>query len=96
MTIATIAVGYADGYPRYFSNGNAYVMINGQKAKTIGSICMDMTMVDITGLEVHAGDEVVVFGSNPTVSQLAEWGNTIPYEILTNINNRVKRVFYSE
>ncbi|MFT6871247.1 MAG: alanine racemase [Roseivirga sp.] len=96
MTVATIAVGYADGYLRYFSNGNAYVMINGQKAKTIGSICMDMTMVDITGLEVHSGDEVVVFGTNPTVSQLAEWGNTIPYEILTNINNRVKRVFYSE
>lgn len=96
MIIATIAIGYADGYLRYFSNGNAYVMINGQKAKTIGNICMDMTMIDITGLEVEVGDEVILFGENPTVSQLAEWGDTIPYEILTNISNRVKRVFYSE
>lgn len=95
-TIATIAIGYADGYLRHFSNGNAHVMINGQKAKTIGNICMDMTMIDVTGLEVEEGDEVVIFGNNPTVSELAKWANTIPYEILTNVSNRVKRVFYSK
>lgn len=96
ITIATIAIGYADGYLRHFSNGNAHVMINGQKAKTIGNICMDMTMIDVTGLEVEEGDEVVIFGNSPTVSELAEWANTIPYEILTNVSNRIKRVFYSE
>lgn len=95
-TIATIAIGYADGYLRHFSNGNAHVRINGQKAKTIGNICMDMTMIDVTGLEVEEGDEVIIFGNNPTVSELAEWANTIPYEILTNVSNRVKRVFYSK
>lgn len=96
LTIATIAIGYADGYLRYFSNGNAYVLVNGQKAKTIGHICMDMTMIDVTGLDVNVGDEVIIFGKNPTVSQLAVWGNTIPYEILTNVSDRVKRIFYSE
>ncbi|OEK03904.1 hypothetical protein BFP97_16180 [Roseivirga sp. 4D4] len=96
MVIATIAIGYADGYLRYFGNGNAYVLVNGQRAKTVGNICMDMTMIDVTDLSVTVGDEVVIFGSNPTVSQLAEWGNTIPYEVLTNISGRVKRVFYSE
>lgn len=96
MVIATIAIGYADGYLRYFGNGNAYVLVNDQKAKTVGNICMDMTMIDVTNLSVEVGDEVVIFGSDPTVSQLAEWGNTIPYEVLTNISTRVKRVFYSE
>ncbi len=96
MVIATIAIGYADGYLRYFGNGNAYVLVNDQKAKTVGNICMDMTMIDVTNLSVEVGDEVVIFGSNPTVSQLAEWGNTIPYEVLTNVSTRVKRVFYSE
>lgn len=96
MTIAVIAIGYADGYLRVFSNGNAYVLINRQKAKTIGNVCMDMTMVDVTGLDVKEGDEVTVFGESPTVSELAAWANTIPYEILTNVSTRVKRVFYSE
>lgn len=96
MVIATIAIGYADGYLRYFGNGNAYVLVNGQKAKTTGNICMDMTMIDVTDLSVDVGDEVILFGSEPTVRQLAEWGNTIPYEVLTNISSRVKRVFYSE
>lgn len=96
MTIATIAIGYADGYLRHFGNGKAYVMVNGMKARTIGNICMDMAMIDVSGIEANVGDEVIVFGNNPTVSQLAEWGDTIPYEILTNVSNRVKRVFYSE
>ncbi|OEK07512.1 hypothetical protein BFP71_00220 [Roseivirga misakiensis] len=96
MKIATIAIGYADGYLRVFGNGNAFVVIQGQKAKTVGNICMDMSMVDVTGLNANVGDEVVVFGENPSVSQLADWAGTIPYEILTNVSNRVKRVFYTE
>lgn len=96
IDIATIAIGYADGYLRHFGNGKAYVLINGQKASTIGNICMDMSMVDITGVDVNVGDEVIVFGDDPSVNQLAEWANTIPYEILTNVSNRVKRVFYAE
>lgn len=96
LDIAVIAIGYADGYLRVFGNGNAYVRINGHHAKTVGNVCMDMTMVDVTGLEVNEGDEVTVFGESPTVSDLANWANTIPYEILTNVSSRVKRVFYSE
>ncbi|WP_420388479.1 bifunctional UDP-N-acetylmuramoyl-tripeptide:D-alanyl-D-alanine ligase/alanine racemase [Roseivirga sp.] len=96
MEIAVIAIGYADGYLRIFSNGNAYVMVNGKKAQTIGNVCMDMTMIDVTGLEAKEGDEVIVFGESPTVNQLADWANTIPYEILTNVSGRVKRVYYSE
>ena len=96
MTIAVMAIGYADGYLRVFGNGNAYVSINQQKAKTIGNVCMDMTMIDITGLSVKEGDEVTVFGNSPTVSELAKWANTIPYEILTNVSGRVQRVFYAE
>ncbi len=96
MTIATIAIGYADGFLRHFGNGKAYVTVNGKEARTIGNICMDMSMIDISGIEAQVGDEVIIFGNNPTVNQLAQWGNTIPYEILTNVGNRVKRVFYAE
>lgn len=94
--IATIAIGYADGYSRLFGNGRSYVLINGQKAYTIGNVCMDMTMVDVTGLNAKAGDEVIVFGENPSIADLARWSQTIPYEILTNVSQRVKRVFVSE
>lgn len=95
MQIATIAIGYADGYLRYFGNGRAYVTVNGSKAPTIGNICMDMSMIDISGLNVSVGDEVIIFGNNPSINQLAEWADTIPYEILTNVSSRVSRVFYS-
>ena len=94
--IATIALGYADGYTRLFGNGNAYVMINGKKARTIGNVCMDMTMIDVTGLDAKVGDEVIVFGVDPSIEDLAYWSQTIPYEILTNVSQRVKRVFVSE
>ena len=94
--IATLAIGYADGYSRAFGNGKAHVMINGKQAKTIGNVCMDMTMVDVTGLNAKEGDEVIVFGRQPTIVELAEWAGTIPYEILTNVSQRVKRVFISE
>ncbi|WP_252940000.1 bifunctional UDP-N-acetylmuramoyl-tripeptide:D-alanyl-D-alanine ligase/alanine racemase [Roseivirga pacifica] len=96
MRIATIAIGYADGYLRIFGNGNAYVSINGQQARTIGNVCMDMTMVDVTGLNVTEGDEVIVFGEQPTINDLAKWANTIPYEILTNVSTRVQRIFHTD
>nr|WKN35819.1 bifunctional UDP-N-acetylmuramoyl-tripeptide:D-alanyl-D-alanine ligase/alanine racemase [Tunicatimonas sp. TK19036] len=95
-TTATIAIGYADGFDRGFGNGRAKVWVNGQWAPTIGSICMDMTMIDITGIEVAEGDEVIVFGAPISVTSLAQQIDTIPYEILTNIGERVKRVFFRE
>ncbi len=94
--IATIPIGYADGISRHWGNGLGFVTINNQKATIIGSICMDMLMVDITELKCQEGDEVVLFGTNPTVSFIAEKLKTIPYEILTSISQRVKRVFYRE
>jgi len=94
--VATVAIGYADGYSRAFGNGKAYMLLNGQKAYTVGNICMDMTMLDVSHLKVTEGDEVIVFGENPPIHQLAEWADTIPYEILTNVSQRVKRVFVSE
>ncbi|MSP07900.1 MAG: bifunctional UDP-N-acetylmuramoyl-tripeptide:D-alanyl-D-alanine ligase/alanine racemase [Chitinophagaceae bacterium] len=94
--IATIPIGYADGISRHWGNGLGFVTINNQKATIIGSICMDMLMVDITELKCQEGDEVVLFGANPPVSFIAEKLETIPYEILTSISQRVKRVFYRE
>ncbi len=94
--IATIPIGYADGISRHWGNGLGFVTINNQKASIIGSICMDMLMVDITELKCQEGDEVILFGENPTVSFIAEKLETIPYEILTSISQRVKRVFYRE
>ncbi|MEQ8239066.1 MAG: bifunctional UDP-N-acetylmuramoyl-tripeptide:D-alanyl-D-alanine ligase/alanine racemase [Cyclobacteriaceae bacterium] len=94
--IATVSIGYADGYSRAFGNGRAFMTIGGQEARTIGNVCMDMTILDVTDLPVREGDEVVVFGKNPTIQDLATWAATIPYEILTNVNQRVKRVYISE
>jgi alanine racemase len=94
--IATIPIGYADGISRHWGNGLGFVTINNLKATIIGSICMDMLMVDITELKCQEGDEVILFGKNPTVSYIAEKLETIPYEILTSISQRVKRVFYRE
>lgn len=95
-TIAIIPIGYADGYLRAFGNGVGQMMINGTLVPTIGNICMDMTMVDVTNVAVKPGDEVVIFGEKPNISDLSEWIKTIPYEILTNVSQRVKRVFLSE
>lgn len=94
MRIATICIGYADGYPRDMGKGKAYVLINNMKAPTVGSICMDMCMVDITDIpNVAEGDEAIIFGSKLPVTQLAEWANTIPYEIMTSVSQRVKRIY---
>lgn len=94
--IATIPIGYADGISRHWGNGVGFVTINSQKATIVGSICMDMLMVDVTGIGCKEGDSVVVFGLNPSVSMIAEQLQTIPYEILTSISQRVKRIFYRE
>lgn len=95
--IATVSIGYADGYFRDFGNGVGYMLVNGQPARIIGSVCMDMCMLDISGIEnVKVGDEVIVFGKDLPVSTLAEWAKTIPYEILTSISQRVNRIYVNE
>ncbi len=94
-TIATIAIGYADGFPRAFSNGKISLIVNGKMAPVIGNICMDMCMLDVTGIDAKEGDEVTVFGVKPSIKTLADAIDTIPYEILTNISSRVTRVFYT-
>lgn len=93
--IATIAIGYADGFPRAFSNGRISVYVNGKMAPVIGNVCMDMTMIDVTGIEVKEGDYAIIFGKDLPLQQVAKAIDTIPYEILTGISDRVKRVFYS-
>ena len=90
--VATIPVGYADGLDRHLSRGKGVFSINGHKVPTIGNICMDMTMLDVTGLDVKVGDTVTIFGEDPTVSELAEILGTIPYEILTSVPRRIERV----
>ncbi|WP_131539587.1 bifunctional UDP-N-acetylmuramoyl-tripeptide:D-alanyl-D-alanine ligase/alanine racemase [Pedobacter nototheniae] len=94
--IATVKIGYADGYSRAFGNGVGKMLVNGCLVPTIGSICMDMTMLDVTDIDVKQGDEAIVFNKEHTIMQLAEDVNTIPYEILTNISQRVKRVYFYE
>jgi Alr-MurF fusion protein len=96
-TIATIRLGYADGYPRRLGNGKGKVLINGQLAPVIGTVCMDMFMIDVTGMnEVKEGDAVIIFGQQLSVQQVAQWAGTIPYEIMTGISQRVKRVYFEE
>ena len=96
LKLATIAIGYADGFSRRLSQGVGEVLINGHQAKVIGNVCMDMTMVDITGVEAKEGDEVIIFGNELPIQTMASKINTIPYEILTNVSERVKRVFASD
>jgi len=96
MTISIIPIGYADGLNRKLSNGKGKVYINGIAAPIVGSICMDMCMVDITGLDAREGNDVIVFGKDHPITELAEAIGTIPYEVLTSISRRVKRVYYHE
>jgi alanine racemase len=92
--IATVRIGYADGYFRSLGNGAGRIWVKGKLAPVIGTVCMDMTMIDVTGIEgVREGDEVTIFGKELPVSQVAEWAGTIPYEIMTAVSNRVKRVY---
>ena len=94
IRIATINIGYADGFMRSLGNGKFSVLIQGKRAKTIGNICMDMSMIDITDIpEATVGEEAIIFGNNPTVEELAKTMETIPYEVFTNISNRIKRIY---
>lgn len=93
-TIAILPVGYADGLNRLMGNRRGSVYVNGSKVPILGNVCMDACMIDITGLNVAVGDEVEIFGEHIDISELAQICNTIPYEILTSIPHRVKRVFY--
>jgi alanine racemase len=94
--IGVIAMGYADGLPRALGNGVGKVSINGKKAPFLGNICMDMSMIDLSGIECNEGDVVEIFGENNSIYTVAENLKTIPYEVLTNISQRVKRVFFKE
>jgi len=95
--IATVRLGYADGYPRRLSNGMGKMLVNAKIAPVIGVISMDMIMLDITGIDnVQEGDDVIVFGRQLSVQQVAFWAQTIPYEIMAGISQRVKRVYFEE
>ena len=94
--VAIIPIGYADGYPRELCNGRGKVLVQGQKVPVIGKICMDMCMLDITGLRVHEGDEVIVYGEGNTVSEMAAAAGLISYELMTRISQRVPRVYVQE
>ena len=96
ITIATVRIGYADGYPRALSNGVGKMVLHGKLVPVIGIVCMDMVMLDITGIAAKEGDEVIVFGEPLSVTQVAKWSGTIAYEILTGISHRVKRIYYEE
>ena len=92
--IATIPIGYADGVSRLWGNQVGYVTIKNQKASIVGSVCMDMLMVDVSSIDCKEGDSVIIFGESPNVIEMANALKTIPYEILTSISQRVKRVFF--
>lgn len=90
---ATLPLGHADGIGRQYGKGRGYVSVNGQKAHIIGNVCMDMLMIDITGINCKEGDEVIIYGISPTAEEFAATANTISYELLTGISRRVKRIY---
>ena len=94
--IAALPIGYADGLNRKLGNGNGYCLVNGKKAKYVGNICMDVCMIDVTDIDCKEGDSVEIFGSNLPIYRLAEWLDTIPYEVLTSVSTRIKRVYYCD
>ncbi len=94
--IAAIPIGYADGLNRKLGNGNCYCMVHGQKAPYVGNICMDVCMIDVTGIECSEGDYVTIFGDELPVTVLSDAIGTIPYEILTSVSTRVQRVYTQE
>lgn len=94
--IAAIPIGYADGMDRHLGNGHAYCLINGKQAPYVGNICMDVCMIDVTDIPCQEGDMVTIFGSELPVTVLSDVTGTIPYEILTSISSRVKRVYYRD
>ena len=96
MQIATVPIGYADGLSRKLSNGIGKMVVKGKIAPIVGNVCMDMCMIDITNIHATENDEVIIFGEQYSIAQVAKDEGTIPYEILTNISRRVKRVYYQE
>ncbi|MDQ3193271.1 MAG: bifunctional UDP-N-acetylmuramoyl-tripeptide:D-alanyl-D-alanine ligase/alanine racemase [Bacteroidota bacterium] len=96
MQIATVPIGYADGLSRKLSNGNGKMYVNGKPSEIVGNLCMDMCMIDVTGSNAKEGDEVIVFGAEHPISEIAKQLDTIPYEVLTNVSRRVKRVYFHE
>ena len=96
MLIATVPIGYADGLNRILGNGKGKLFVNGHLAEITGNICMDMCMLDITDIPANEGDDVIVFGAEIPISKLAADMNTIPYEVLTSVSRRVKRIYYQE
>ncbi|TNJ47147.1 alanine racemase [Tamlana fucoidanivorans] len=93
ITTATLPIGHADGIGRQYGKETGYVMIHGKKAPIIGNVCMDMIMVNVTKIACSEGDEVIVFGKNETAEQLAETAQTISYELITSVSQRIKRIF---
>jgi alanine racemase len=96
ITIAIVPVGYADGLNRALSNGNWFINVNGHNCPIIGLVCMDMCIIDISAVNCKEGDEVEIFGKQLTVFKMAKQLNTIPYEIISSISNRVHRVYIEE
>lgn len=95
--IATVRIGYADGYSRKLGNGVGKMLVNGISVPVIGNVCMDMTMLNITGIDnVNEGDDVIVFGQELSINEVAKAAQTIPYEIMTGISQRVKRIYFEE
>ena len=94
--IAAIPIGYADGLNRHLGNGHCYCLVNGKKAPYVGNICMDVCMIDVTGIDCKEGDKVEIFGDNLPVTVLSDALDTIPYEVLTSVSNRVKRIYFQD
>ena len=96
MLIGIVPIGYADGLSRLLGNGNGKFYVNGQQVPVVGDICMDMCMLDLTGVEASEGDIVVIFDAEHDIADIAKACQTIPYEIMTRVSQRVKRVYFQE
>ena len=94
--IAAIPIGYADGLNRHLGNRHGYCLVRGQKAEYVGNICMDVAMIDVTDIPCQEGDQVEIFGEHLPVTVLSDEIDTIPYEVLTAVSNRVKRVYFQD
>ena len=94
--IAAIPIGYADGLNRHLGRGKCYCLVNGQKAPYVGNICMDVAMIDVTDIDCKEGDSVEIFGEHLPVTVLSDVLDTIPYEVMTSVSNRVKKVYYQD
>jgi alanine racemase len=94
--IGAIPIGYADGLDRHLGNRHGYCLVNGKKAEYVGNICMDVCMIDVTGIDCKEGDSVEIFGDNLPVTVLSDITDTIPYEVLTSVSNRVKRIYFQD